>query len=287
MDIEAVQHVRKLRGGSQSHLVRASDGHLYAVKFRNNPQGPCVLFDELLATRLARLVGLPVPDAEIIHVDPWLVENTPELKIELPGRSVPCEPGRHFASRYVFQERYGAVFDYLPSRYLMEVRNVSVFAGALAFDLWTCNRDLRQAVFWRRPRQQGYRVTLIDNGHCLDCCRGELSPTVAPVTPPRSGVYDAITGWQSFEPWLSRIESLPCRMIGACAEGIPEEWCAVPSRPAQIVAALCERKRSVRAAIGRLHAAAAFKRWHPEGDRHFQRIRVEGRVEFPQARLRT
>jgi hypothetical protein len=27
----AVQHIRKMRGGSQSHLMRASDGHFYVV----------------------------------------------------------------------------------------------------------------------------------------------------------------------------------------------------------------------------------------------------------------
>jgi 3-methyladenine DNA glycosylase AlkC len=41
--ISAVQHLRRLRGGSQSHLLRASDG---------NPQHIRVLANEMLATRL-------------------------------------------------------------------------------------------------------------------------------------------------------------------------------------------------------------------------------------------
>jgi hypothetical protein len=32
---EAVQHIRRMRGGAQAHLMRCSDGHFYVVKFRN------------------------------------------------------------------------------------------------------------------------------------------------------------------------------------------------------------------------------------------------------------
>ena len=33
--IEAVQQIRRMRGGSQAHLMRASDGFFYIVKFQN------------------------------------------------------------------------------------------------------------------------------------------------------------------------------------------------------------------------------------------------------------
>jgi len=59
--ISAVQHLRKLRGGSQSHLLRASDGAWYVTKFQNNPQHVRVLANEMLATRLGLALGLPCP----------------------------------------------------------------------------------------------------------------------------------------------------------------------------------------------------------------------------------
>jgi hypothetical protein len=52
MCISAVQHLRRLRGGAQSHLLRASDGASYVTKFQNNPQHIRVLANEMLATRL-------------------------------------------------------------------------------------------------------------------------------------------------------------------------------------------------------------------------------------------
>lgn len=36
--LSAVQQIRRMRGGSQSQLMRASDGHFYITKFQGNPQ---------------------------------------------------------------------------------------------------------------------------------------------------------------------------------------------------------------------------------------------------------
>ena len=41
----AVQHIRRMNGGTQSHLLRASDGALYITKFQNNPQHARILAD--------------------------------------------------------------------------------------------------------------------------------------------------------------------------------------------------------------------------------------------------
>ncbi len=45
--LAVVQHIRPMRGGSQSHLMRASDGAYHVVKFQNNPQHRGVLANEL------------------------------------------------------------------------------------------------------------------------------------------------------------------------------------------------------------------------------------------------
>ena len=37
-------------------------------------------------------------------------------------------------------------------------------------------------------------------------------------------VYRGVTGWESFEPWLSRIENLAAETVWAIAEIIPPEW---------------------------------------------------------------
>ena len=40
----------------------------------------------------------------------------------------------------------------------------------------------------------------------------------------RNTVYRGVTGWESFEPWLNRIESLAPETVWAIAEVIPPEW---------------------------------------------------------------
>ena len=87
--LTAVQHIRRMRGGSQAHLLAASDGHLYITKFQNNPQHIRVLANEFLATRIANFLGLPVSEAKIIAVPENLVEDNPRLRIEVEGRIIP------------------------------------------------------------------------------------------------------------------------------------------------------------------------------------------------------
>lgn len=81
--------------------MRCSDGHFYVVKFRNNPQHRRVLANEMLASCLARLAGLPVPEGEVVEVRQWLIEHRPELRIELGHNSIRCEAGLQFGSRHV------------------------------------------------------------------------------------------------------------------------------------------------------------------------------------------
>ena len=48
--LRALEQIRRMRGGAQSHLMRCSDEHFYVVKFQNNPQHRRILVNELLGT---------------------------------------------------------------------------------------------------------------------------------------------------------------------------------------------------------------------------------------------
>ena len=225
MAVLAVQTIRRMRGGAQSQLMLGADGALWVVKFRNNPQGERVLANELLATRIAEAVGLTVPKTEIVEVSEWLVANSPEMTLEFGrGQRGRCAAGLQFGSRFVGGLMPGQVVDYLPESQLAEVRNLGEFAGMLAVDKWTGNCNGRQAVFERRPRERKYRATFIDQGFCFNA--GEWSFPDVPLRGvyARNSVYLGITGWDSFEPWLSRIEAFRAEALGTIAEEIPTEW---------------------------------------------------------------
>jgi hypothetical protein len=201
-----------------------SDGHLYVVKFQNNPQHLRVLANEYFATRLAEAVGLSVPATEVVDVSEWLVENTPDLHIDLGRQQERCQAGLQFGSRYVGGLMPGQVVDYLPEEQLGAVRNLSEFAGMLVVDKWTCNSNGRQAVFHRKPRERRYAATFVDQGYCFHA--GEWSFPDAPLRGvyARNRVYADVTGWESFEPWLERVEKMKPEVVWQLAEGVPPIW---------------------------------------------------------------
>jgi len=264
MPVTAVQHIRRMRGGAQSHLMRCSDANFYVVKFQNNPQHLRVLANELIATRLAERAGLPVPQTEVVEVPEWLIAHTPELTVQLASQSIRCQPGLQFGSRFVVDPLGGQVFDYLPEPALARVRNLEAFAGMLALDKWTCNANGRQAAFWRRQRERRYNVTFIDQGYCFNA--GEWTFPDSPLRGVymRNEVYAWVTGWDSFEPWLSRLESLEEKEVWACAEQVPPEWYTADWEGMErLVALLYRRRERIRALIDefRLSSRQPFPLW--------------------------
>lgn len=223
--ILAVQHIRRMRGGSQAHLLRASDGGYYVTKFRNNPQHVRVLANEMFATRLGQYLRLPIPQIEAIEVSSWLIENTPELRIEVRGLSELCSAGMQVASRYVSDVTHAMVLDHLPEAMLDRVANLSDFARVLVLDKWTCNSDGRQALFvCETARWRQYRAFFIDQGYCFNA--GEWSFPDNPFSGVYANavVYQHVTGWESFEPALTLAEEMDLSDIWQCATEIPQEW---------------------------------------------------------------
>jgi len=264
----AVQQVRRMRGGAQSHLMLGADEHLYVVKFQNNPQHLRVLANELIATRLAEMVGLTVPPCEVIEVSAWLIENTGELDMELGRGRERCLPGLQFGSRFVGGLMPGHVMDYLPDEMLIEVRNLREFAGMLAVDKWTGNADGRQAVFSKKAREKRYLATFIDQGYCFNA--GEWKFADAPLRGVfgRNAVYQGVAGWESFEPWLGRIETMEPDKIWAIAETVPPEWYGGEVAALErLIEELIERRGRVRELIGDFRESdrKPFPKWGVAG----------------------
>ncbi len=225
MAVLAVQAIRRMRGGAQSQLMLGADGNLWVVKFQNNPQHIRVLANELIATRLAEAVGLTVPKADVVEVTAWLVANTSDMLIDTGrGTRERCAAGLQFGSRFAGGLMPGQVMDYLAEPQLAEVKNLAEFAGMLALDKWTGNCNGRQAVFERRARERRYRATFIDQGFCFNA--GEWTFPDSPLRGVygRNSVYTGVTGWRSFEPWLTRLEELAADKLWTIAEAVPPEW---------------------------------------------------------------
>lgn len=220
----AVEHIRKMRGGSQAHLLRASDGNCYVTKFQNNPGGIRSLASEFLATKLALFVGLPMAEVQIIEVPESLIAVTPELRIEIDGFTIPCATGPQLGSRYAGDPTKDRVFDHIPQSQFRRVANRIDLLQMLVFDKWTGNCDGRQAVFIKRGSASRYQMTCIDQHYCFDGHGWSFPDASLHGGYGQIEVYAEVTGWESFEPTLSRIETIDYADLWRCAAVIPHEW---------------------------------------------------------------
>ncbi len=214
-----------MRGGSQSRLILGDDNNLWIVKFKNNPQHIRILANELIATSAAAIIGLPVPASGIVNVSQSIIETQPPLYVDHgPQHRELCLSGLQFGSQFASGMISQHVDQYLADEQLSNVRNMDQFAGILAFDKWTCNTDYRQVVYRDNAPQRGFSAVFIDQGACFNF--GEWNFPDAPLkgTFGRNCVYSRVSGWESFEPWLSRIEHFDPQTLWEIAKSVPSEW---------------------------------------------------------------
>ena len=164
--------------------------------------------NELLASRLAQRLGLSVPKVEILELPPKLAET---LHFEIPAGPSKISPGLQVGSRLVISPSEGRIYDFLPQTYVDQIRNQEDFVGIQLFDLWTCNRDTRQAVYWKRSPQKKFTATFIDNGHCFGGPNWKLPASITAGLLPFAGEASS---------WFSKLDSLPPDLISRLAAEI-------------------------------------------------------------------
>ncbi len=241
MAIRARQHIRRMRGGANAHLLLADDDHHYVVKFSNNPQHKRVLVNELISYVLLDYLGLPSPGWQVIEVPQELIDADAALCLDHGRSSKPCAAGLQFGSRFPVDPTRQSVYDYLPVSMLQELLNRRSFLGMLAFDKWISNANGRQAVFFRTrakrwltaeldetefvsPRSLVYVANFIDHGFAFNAQHWDFSDGPSQGLYPRREVYAGVSGIESFEPWLSRIENMPTDVLDDAYRTIPPDW---------------------------------------------------------------
>lgn len=221
--VVAVEQIRRMKGGSQSHLMRCSDGNYYVVKFQNNPQHRRILFNEFLGTKLAERIGLPTTPIAIVEVSEDLIRLSEELVIELPRARIPCRQGLQFGSQFPGDPRRSALFDFFSDSHLGRVVNLADFIGMLVFDKWTCNADGRQVLFC--PVEHRYRAVMIDQGFCFNVGGWNFPDAPLRGLYAQTLVYAGVIGMKTFEVWLERLEeSITEEVFDEIIRQIPPDW---------------------------------------------------------------
>ncbi len=276
MPLRAIRHVRKMRGGAQSHLLEADDGHWYVVKFRNNPQHRRILVNELLAATFLDYLKIAAPEAALIGVSAEFLAANPELRLTVGTQQVAIEPGWHFGSRYPGDPGRTAVYDFLPDSLLPGVVNVEDFRAVLVFDKWAANADGRQSVFYRAVvrhsddraaspgRRQGFVARMIDHGFAFDGPNWDFPESPLQGLYPRRTVYEPVSSLADFEPWLEQVVNFPEEVIDRAWKRIPPEWIDGEEQALeQLLERLYERRKRTPALIAACRNARTnpFPNW--------------------------
>lgn len=256
MPLIALRHVRKMRGGAQSHLLEADDGHWYVVKFRNNPQHRRILVNELIASVFLDYLKIASPPVAFIRLTPEFLTANPEVHMSLGTRRLEVQPGWHFGSRYPGDPGRIAVYDFLPDALLSSVANLGDFRAILVFDKWTANADGRQCVFYRalvrRPDEAGqapragFVAWMIDHGFAFNGPNWDFPESAVQGLYPRRPVYEAVRSLADFQPWLDQVVHFPEEVVDRAWKQIPPEWLEGEEDALdQMLERLFERRRRV------------------------------------------
>lgn len=215
------EYIRRLRGGSQPILAKAGDGLLYVVKFRNNLQGPNLMFNECLGTELFRAAGLPVPSWRVLIVTSEFAERNPATWMETPYGFAPPEPGQCFGSRFLGGD--APLFEILPGNSFRRVRNRIDFWLAWVLDVCAGSADSRQAIF-RQDGEGDLEAVFIDHGHMFHSPKGNLKPHFTAsryYLDPR--IYPNVCS-EDVAGLQKRIASLDLDRLWAQVLSLPDEW---------------------------------------------------------------
>ena len=239
MPLTARRHIRKMRGGAQAHLLEASDGQFYIVKFQNNPQHRRILVNELVASVFLKYLQISSAEAAVIEVNEEFLRENPEVMIELGAGRKPVTTGRQFGSLYPGDPSRVAVYDFVPDTLLHKVRNLSDFLGALVFDKWVSNADGRQAVFFRarvrewmpgaaeaHPLTMGFIALMIDQGFAFTGPEWRFTDSPVQGLYSRKLVYHGVESLDQFEPWIERVVHFPEEVVDQASKQVPPEWIA-------------------------------------------------------------
>ena len=128
------------------------------------------------------------------------------------------------------------VYDFIPDLLLDKIVNRNEFLGVLAFDKWIGNADARQAIFFRArlqqwsppgedsPRGLGFVAHMVDHGYVFDGPHWKFADSPLQGLYFRPSVYEAVTSFDDFQPWLDRLVHFPEEVVDEARKQIPPAW---------------------------------------------------------------
>jgi len=217
--------IRKINNGSNTVLVRASDGLLYVIKMMDGLKGPNVLANEALGNELAKYLGLAVPDWRPIELSEAFIEKYlllhwtgSESWLDRPG------PGLYFGSLAVGQDDLESVLDELPENWLNRIGNRKDFVGMLLLDLWANQIGTRSAILVNSSDQSKVTAVFIDNSRMFGGFWGIEEQRRGTALYHDRRVYADLDFNRIFNWWLQKAIAMDEKMLLQVARAVPRQW---------------------------------------------------------------
>lgn len=235
--LTATRYIGCMNSGlTKPQAFECDDGNQYVIKFKENPAGIKVLVNELIANRIANLLGLPVPLGTLVYI-PSHVITEPSL-----------QEGIHFGTLLIPYTFRNPPLHVIESSY-----NVDCIPGMYVFDNYLANNDRHDENIVLSIRYHGNQIVMIDHSHCFgkpqwkDTELIELNDYDKIIT---RGIYQKIkhiiTAQNSLDKWLGRLEKIEEEQLFSIVDEIPGEWDIASEDREALLFYLINRKQKVR-----------------------------------------
>jgi hypothetical protein len=257
---------RRMRGGSQSLLVRDRAGNAYIAKCVGNPQGTRTLINEWIVDRLLQYLRVSTPGVHLLSIESD-IPGKELLEFQMGNRREPIAPGIHLGSRCPVDPDRKAIFDFLPRRLLRNVVNLPDLFFSFTFDRWVNQTDTRQVIFIReRCAGPGaaFRAYLIDHGLSFGGSRWTVSESGLTGLFHDRSIYTDPTLETACHDAVEHIRDIPEERLFSLLQDIPLEWLEAGDREemTRLLELLCARRSKL----------------HPIVDRALRQLRDAGTV---------
>jgi len=211
-----------MEGGSQACLVKANDGRHYVVKFRNNPQGTNVLFNDFMGTELLRRCGLLVPPHNIMWISDSFIQENSNCWFGAFAEAVRPESGWCFASMFQGTVTGRSSPMVLPAISYSRVHNRASFGLMWLLDIVSEQVDRRQVIFVE-GMPGNFAAMFLDNGH------GFGGPREKAGLPFKANLYFDYRVYpdlqeKEFAKHRAAIHELNSQIVWEIAQKLPDDW---------------------------------------------------------------
>ena len=227
--VTAVEFVRKLRGDTQSVILKCSDDKYYLVKMHENPAGRHVLANEFIGSTLALAMGLSIPNFEVVYMSHDFIMSTPALWFEGPTGLYPPAEGFHFGSSFMSYEwarRIGIkpnVGEYIAPGRVRDIVNRQEFLTMLVLDVFANKQTPRKALF---VGDRMLRAYFVDHGYALDGMVGDDESRPTKCLHAEASIYEGLWDLRVVTRLIEQLKTLTEVFLTNPLKFIPLEWYA-------------------------------------------------------------